>query len=115
MISDCRDFNTHTSMKRTSFLSILLAATAVAAGTPTPLPENGVVLEQWHNVKSGKMLDLLPIFEKRPADAIYIKGAIDEYATGMDHYCARFTCMLTVPTTGEYTFYLSADDSAECC
>lgn len=113
MISDCRDFNTHTSMKRTSFLSILLAATAVAAGTPTPLPENGVVLEQWHNVKSGKMLDLLPIFEKRPADAIYIKGAIDEYATGMDHYCARFTCMLTVPTTGEYTFYLSADDSAE--
>lgn len=39
--------------------------------------------------------------------------AIDEKAFGLDNFGARFSALLTAPATGEYTFYLAADDTAE--
>ena len=99
-------------MKRASLLSILLAATAVAAGEPE-LPKNGVLMEVWDNVKTGKVAELLTTIEKRPANAIYIKGKIDEGPSGADNFGSRFSAWLTAPKSGEYTFYLAADDAAE--
>ena len=98
---------------RTHHLQIVgLLLSAVAFGEPE-LPKQGVVMEVWDNIKTGKVSELLTAASKRPADAVYIRKAIDEFGAGKDNFGARFSAWLTVPRTGEYVFYMAADDSAE--
>ncbi len=85
---------------------------AVAVGAPE-LPQRGVVMEMWEKVPTGRVDELLKVCSVRPANAIYIRGKIDENESGLDNYGARFSALLHVPKTGEYTFYLAADDTAE--
>ena len=92
------------------FIGLLLSA--VALGEPE-LPKHGVVMEVWDNVKTGKVAELLTAAAKRPANAIYIRDGIDEHGAGKDNFGARFSAWLTVPHTGEYVFYVAADDAAE--
>ena len=99
-------------MKHVSILSVLLGVAAVATGAPE-LPKNGVLMEVWDNVKTGQVAELLTTIDKRPANAAYIKGKIDEGPSGADNFGTRFSAWLTAPETGEYTFFLAADDAAE--
>lgn len=100
------------SMKRFIFLRCLLASGSVALSAPE-VPERGVVMEVWENVKTGMVAELLKEIDKRPPNAIYIQSKVDAHASGMDYYGTRYSALLSVPETGEYTFYLAADDSAE--
>lgn len=99
-------------MKRAFFLSMLLAAVAAAAGE-AELPRHGVLVEVWDKVKIGSVDELLKAIASGPAKDVYIKDNIDENASGADYFGLRFSAWLTVPKTGEYTFYLAADDVAE--
>ena len=96
-------------MKSASLLSMLLAAATVATGEPE-MPNHGVLMEVWDNVKIGRMEEFLAEMGKRPAKTVYIKESIDENASGVDHFGARFSAWITAPKSGEYTFYLAADD-----
>ncbi len=99
-------------MKHLSILSLMLAAGAVTNGA-TDLQNYGVVMEIWDNVKGEKVKEVAEVSRQRPADSVYIKKCIDDVATGKDHFAARYSAWLTAPATGQYTFYLAADDSAE--
>lgn len=99
-------------MKYISSVSLLLAMSTTLFGAPE-LPEHGVVMEVWENIKGGQVADLVQTADKRGPNAVYIKGKIDEKAFGLDNFGARFSALLTAPETGEYTFYLAADDTAE--
>lgn len=106
--------------KRVIIQTMKLSITSIAflvAGTitqaATTIPQKGVTVEIWNHVKGDKVADMTPVIAQRPADDIYFVDKIDEIAVGADHYGARYTALLTAPESGEYTFYLSADDSAE--
>lgn len=99
-------------MKSASLMSMLLAAATVATGEPE-MPNHGVLMEVWDNVKIGRMEEFMAVMKKRPAKGVYIKESIDENASGVDHFGARFSAWITAPKSGEYTFYLAADDAAE--
>lgn len=99
-------------MKHFSIMSLIWAAGAVAFGAPE-IPSHGVVKEVWDNVQGDKVKEVAEISRVRPANSVYIKANIDDFATGKDHFAARYSAWLTAPETGEYTFYLAADDAAE--
>lgn len=99
-------------MKSASILSVLLATAAWVAAEPE-MPKRGVVMEVWDNVKIGRMEDFLAVMKQRPAKGVYIRKRIDENAAGADYFGTRFSAWITAPKTGEYTFYLAADDMAE--
>ena len=105
-------FQFYTTMKRLFIASLMSAAGAVALGAPE-LPGCGVVLEVWDNVKGEKIKEVAEVSGERPADSVYVKERIDDFSFGKDDFAARYSAWLTVPQTGEYTFYLAADDSAE--
>ena len=88
------------------------AAGTVALGAPV-LPDHGVVMELWNNVQGEKVKEVGDVSNRRPADSVYVKSRIDDFALGKDHFAARYSAWLTAPETGEYTLYLAADDSAE--
>ena len=88
------------------------AAGAVALGAPE-LPTHGVVMEVWDNVMGEKVKEVAEVSGERPADSVYVKEKIDDFSSGRDQFAARYSAWLTAPETGEYTFYLAADDSAE--
>ncbi len=99
-------------LKHVWLISVISAMGAMVYGSPE-LPKRGVVMELWSNVKTGQVTELVEVAKKRPADAIFIKNNIDENETGADNFGARYTALLLPPATGEYTFYLAADDTAE--
>ena len=77
------------------------------------VPQSGVVVEYWENVKGGKVADLADVSSKRAANAVFIKETIDEGPSGKDNFGLRFSALLVAPESGTYTFYLAADDTAE--
>ncbi len=99
-------------MKRTSIICALLAVGTMGLSAQE-LPKNGVVMEVWENIKGRNIADLVAAADTRQPNAIYVKSKIDEIAFGLDHFGARFSALLTAPKTGEYTFYIAADDAAE--
>ncbi len=99
-------------MKYLPIAGLMWAAGTAVFGAPE-LPRYGVVLEVWDNVQGEKVKEVAEVSHRRPANSVYIKNRIDDCATGKDHFAARYSAWLTAPETGEYTFYLAADDSAE--
>ncbi len=99
-------------MKHLPIVSLMWAAGTMAFGSPT-LPDHGVVMELWNNVQGEKVKEVGDVSNRRPADSVYVKSRIDDFALGKDHFAARYSAWLTAPETGEYTLYLAADDSAE--
>ena len=99
-------------MKYLPVASLLWAAGVAAVGAPE-LPDYGVVMEVWNYVKGEKVKEVSDVSNRRPADSVYLKARIDDFALGKDHFAARYSAWLTAPETGEYTLYLAADDSAE--
>ena len=86
--------------------------------TPADLPyffnEKGKVLyERWYNL-SGNNVATLTNSEKFPwaADEKELLPAFEK-ATNVNNYGSRLRAFLTVPATGEYTFYISGDDECE--
>ncbi len=99
-------------MKHISVTSLLWAAGAVAFGAPE-LPAHGVVMEVWDNVRGENVKEVADVSGRRAADSVYLKDRIDDCASGRDQFAARYSAWLTAPASGEFTFYLAADDSAE--
>lgn len=97
-------------MKRMILMSALLAAGAVAS---PELPQHGVVMEFWDEVKGVPLSTMLEASAKRPPTAVYIRETIDDHNFGADQFGARYSALLVPPATGQYTFYLAADDRAE--
>ena len=71
------------------------------------------MVEQWVEVKTGRIPALVEAAEKRRPDKVFTRSRIDEHASGMDNFGLRITTLLTPPETGDYTLYLAADDTAE--
>lgn len=99
-------------MKHLSVTSLLWAAGAVAFGAPE-LPGHGVVMEVWDNVRGEQVKEVADVSNRRAADSVYLKDRIDDCASGRDQFAARYSAWLTAPASGEFTFYLAADDAAE--
>lgn len=99
-------------MKHLSVTSLLWAAGAVALGAPE-LPSHGVVMEVWNDVKGENVKEVAEVSSRRAADSVYLKERIDDCASGRDQFAARYSAWLTAPASGEFTFYLAADDAAE--
>ena len=99
-------------MKHLSVTSLLWAAGAVAFGAPE-LPSHGVVMEVWNDVKGEHVKEVAEVSSRRAADSVYLKERIDDCASGRDQFAARYSAWLTAPASGEYTFYIAADDAAE--
>ncbi len=93
-------------------MGILMLAGSFASAQ-MDMPQKGVVVEYWENVKGGKVADLAAASAKRSANAVYVKDTIDEEPTGKDNFGLRFSALLEAPESGLYTFYLAADDTAE--
>ena len=99
-------------MKHLSVTSLLWAVGAVAFGAPD-VPAHGVVVEVWDDVKGDNVKEVADVSGRRAADSVYLKETIDDCASGRDQFAARYSAWLTAPASGEFTFYLAADDSAE--
>lgn len=93
--------------------AILLLTAGMMAGAAPEIPRKGVLVEFWDGFKNGLVQELLDVCDKRPPKLAHIKGRIDEHDIGQDYFGLRISAFLTPPETGEYTFYLAADDTAE--
>lgn len=76
-------------------------------------PKNGVVREVWRNIRGVNVEDLTknPAFAKAPSEKTIVAN-IDDEGLGTEIGC-RYTALLEVPETGEYTFYIASDDGSE--
>ena len=99
-------------VKYLAFVGALTLTGGLTTGQ-TVVPQSGVVVEYWENVKGGKVTDLADVSSKRAANAVFIKETIDEAPSGKDNFGLRFSALLVAPESGTYTFYLAADDTAE--
>jgi len=98
------------------------AGGSAAASDPEPLPgESAGLFATFHLV--GDWLDALPDFDALPTDLATNAPAIDFPLTQScwsvadsrfrDFFAARFTGVLLVPVSGDYTFTLHSDDGAD--
>ena len=99
-------------MKKKTLISICLAMCSVVFAD-TDVPKRGVLMEVWDDVRTGMVSALLEVCETKKPNAAYIREGIDEVGSQKDYFGARFSALLTPPESGEYTFYLAADDTAE--
>lgn len=79
-----------------------------------PVPAKGMTQEVWENVH-GNTVDKLTEsgrYKKGSASSARIIKALDTGELG-DQYGSRYSALLLPPETGEYTFRLAADDTAE--
>ena len=95
---------------------------AAAAAAPEPLPgESAGLFATFHLV--GDWLDEMPDFDALPVDLATTVPALDfplvqshwsvADARFRDFFAARFTGVLLVPVSGDYTFTLHSDDGAD--
>ncbi|MBQ8376281.1 MAG: M60 family metallopeptidase [Akkermansia sp.] len=89
---------------------LLLAGLAMAA---PETPSHGVVAEYWEGLPKGGISALADASKSRKPDAVSIRSRIDADSREKDHYGVRYSALLVPPRSGEYTFYLAADDLAE--
>lgn len=78
-----------------------------------PPHKPGVLREVWRDIKGRMVEDLVkdPAYLK-PAPEKEVVAAIDDGSLG-EQYGVRYTALLSVPETGDYTFYIASDDSSE--
>ena len=99
-----------------------VGGSAAAAAAPEPLPgESAGLSATFHLV--GDWLDEMPDFDALPVDLATNVPAVDfplvqshwsvADARFRDFFAARFTGVLLVPVSGDYTFTLHSDDGAD--
>ena len=74
----------------------------------------GVLMERWDNI-AGNDIATMTGSNKYPAtpDASSVLGSFESPSGAGDNYGLRMRAFLKVPTTGNYTFWVAADDTAE--
>jgi hypothetical protein len=95
---------------------LLLAADArplPSAPPATPGPAGSILVEYFRGVAGAAVSDLVnnPAFPLHPTDAELIKSF--EFDPGDEQYGSLTRGYVIAPTTGNYTFFIAADDSAE--
>jgi hypothetical protein len=92
---------------------VALGTLAGFLASPRSAPEKGLICEIYAGVRGRGVEDLKrsPRFPKQP-DRIEKLAAFDTPPFG-DHYGQRVRGYLTPPVSGDYVFWISADDSAE--
>ena len=73
-----------------------------------------LTMDTWNNMGGGRVEDLTwnPRFAKKPDNTVYVTSAETPTARG-EHFGTRLRGLVTAPTTGDYTFYISGDDHCE--
>lgn len=98
-----------------SWIASFLAGTALAQSEPgeMKLPERGMIQEVWEGVRGGSLDNLRDANAYKKGEPSYAR-IIDNLDIGQmgDEFGARYTALLEVPETGDYTFWLAADDAA---
>ncbi|MBQ2814952.1 MAG: M60 family metallopeptidase [Akkermansia sp.] len=93
-------------------IAVLLSVAGLAMSAPEA-PRHGVVAEYWEGLPKGGISVLADVCKSRKPDAVSIRRKIDAASRGKDYYGVRYSALLVPPKSGEYTFYLAADDAAE--
>lgn len=97
------------------FLSALSVAWLSAAPvSENEIPRQGVTQEIWGNQWGGAVADLINSnqYKNNAPTRVAVLDSLKANNNG-DQYGARYTAILSTPKEGEYTFWLTADDSAE--
>lgn len=104
-------FKAVTVLVLTGVCSFTLSGEEEAAGKEKAA--HGVLREIWWNIPGQRVFDLVrhPAY-RGAADRKDVIDQIDDSDLGELHG-ARYTTLLEVPVTGEYTFYISSDDGSE--
>ncbi len=86
----------------------------VPASQLYPSERGGVLAERWDNVPGTRVADLtsLPSYPNTPSSAEFLT-AFEARANVGDNYGQRLRAVVTPPATGNYTFAIAADDTAE--
>jgi hypothetical protein len=97
--------------------SSLLQVQVVASDTDTVLQvvPGGLLREVWTNLSDSGMLSSLrdPVVNPRwpdQPDLVETVPTFEAPVNAMDRYGVRLSGLLTVPETGDYTFFMSSDD-----
>jgi hypothetical protein len=75
-----------------------------------------ILREYWNDLRGMKVQDLVasPSFPDRPSGSECVTSLdIESAGPGIDYYGARFRGYLHPPVTGEYTFWIAADDAGQ--
>lgn len=95
---------------------VLLCVVSLGVGAQTPpvLPQKGITQEIWEHVQGNTLDKLIQSgkYKQGNASSARIVNTLDAGELG-DQYGSRYSAFLTPPETGEYTFWLAADDVAE--
>ncbi len=91
-------------MKKLAMLMLVLCVALPAVSSA------GLLREIWDG---GRNIDEAIALAKSgtPADQVEVLDAPEEWVDIADNYSARLSGWLTVPATGEYTFYVAGDDN----
>lgn len=95
-----------------STLGTLVATGSLVFGAPKE-PTEGVVMEVWEGIKSSEISSVIDTAKNKAPHSVFVKPNVDDEALGLDDFGARYSALITAPETGEFTFYLAADDLAE--
>ena len=89
-----------------------LGTASSATVTLSPLPGPGQVVEEIWPVYDGYMgLDDVPF--TTPATSLRMLSSLDTGTDVGDYYGGRIRGYITAPTTGNYTFWVAADDASD--
>lgn len=92
----------------------LTAADIATIQNATPIAGQGVLYEEWTGVAGTSIEDLVtgPNYPSNPS-ATLIRTTFDGFQNRADNYGVRMSGWVKAPATGNYTFWISADDNAE--
>lgn|GEM_PF-1464021 len=100
----------HGWKRRLAGAMLMAGVCCQGAGVPAT---SGVLAEVWTGIKGGAVADLTSHGKyKKPPNAVRVLADFSAASIG-DSCGARYSAILTPPTTGDYTFWIAADDSAE--
>lgn len=98
------------------FLSSVIMGGVVSSYCAEPVapPQKGVTQELWERVKGGSVEDFTQkgAYKQNRPSKTFVTETFDVNDVG-DEYGARYSALLSVPKSGEYTFWLAANDTAE--
>jgi len=100
-------------MTRTRYLAALVSgAFSLALGSPAS--GQGLTFERWNNVSSTSVLLLQrEAVNVRVPNSTQVVASAEIPSNAADSYGGRLRGWVTAPQTGDYTFFVAGDDSAE--
>jgi hypothetical protein len=100
-------------MTRTRYLAALVSgAFSLALGSPAS--GQGLTFERWNSVPSTSILMLQrDAVNVRVPNSTQVVASAEIPSNAADSYGGRLRGWVTAPQTGDYTFFVAGDDSAE--